>query len=178
MNPEDGRAQRGARRRALLIAATVRVIARDGVTGVTHRSVAIEAGLPGSAVSHHFASTGDLLAATLRSGTDELVTTMESPGTATVPGFARELVRLFEEESSAVKARYELYLRAGRQPETRESARLWLDLLAATARTHTADPARAAAWAAAVDGYFVQHIADGSPPDAAELARLLHAVLA
>ena len=38
----DGRRARGERRREEIIAATLRVVERDGVAGVTHRAVARE----------------------------------------------------------------------------------------------------------------------------------------
>ncbi|WP_244164897.1 TetR/AcrR family transcriptional regulator [Streptomyces silaceus] len=60
----DGRAK-GERRRRALIEATVRVIAREGASGVTHRSVAPEAGLPTTATTYCFDGIGDLLAAAL-----------------------------------------------------------------------------------------------------------------
>lgn len=174
----DGRRRRGLRRQALLIDATLRVVARKGITGVTHRSVATEAGLPGSAVSHHFASLDDLLAAALRSQTEQLVAAMTDPAADRDLGwFAAELVRLFRDDGDGVAARYELYLRAARHPGTRSSVDLWLGLLTDLARRHTDDPARITTCIAAVDGYFVQRIATGTPPDADEVEQILRTTL-
>ncbi|WP_208025806.1 TetR/AcrR family transcriptional regulator [Amycolatopsis acidicola] len=171
----DGRRRRGLRRRAVLIDATLRVVSRDGVAAVTHRAVAQEAGLPGSAVSHQFASIDELLSAALTSQTEQLVAALTD--TADLTGFAAELVRLFGADTSAVAARYELYLRAARNPATRESTGLWLGLLATVARHHTEDPVRAQTFASVVDGYFLQRISTGTPPSAAELERLIRAAL-
>src|SRR5690606_3613489 len=61
----DGRKGRGEKRRQEIIEATLRVIERDGVAGVTHRSVAREAGIPTASTTYHFATLDDLLIATL-----------------------------------------------------------------------------------------------------------------
>lgn len=61
----DGRKARGERRRREIIDATLRVVERDGVAGVTHRTVAREAGVPTASTTYHFASLDDLLLATL-----------------------------------------------------------------------------------------------------------------
>jgi DNA-binding transcriptional regulator YbjK len=52
----DRRLERGARRRAELIEATLTVVKRRGVAGVSHRTVAKVAGVSPSAALHHFAT--------------------------------------------------------------------------------------------------------------------------
>ncbi|MFD0776205.1 TetR/AcrR family transcriptional regulator, partial [Streptomonospora algeriensis] len=64
---------RGERRRAELIAATLRVVEADGVAGVTHRAVAREADVPASSAVYHFATLDDLLVAALTSVTGTYV---------------------------------------------------------------------------------------------------------
>ncbi|NEB66137.1 TetR family transcriptional regulator, partial [Streptomyces fulvissimus] len=66
----DGRRARGAETRRHLLDATVRVIERDGVTGVTHRAVAAEAGVTKSVASYHYPAVDDLLTAALRDSSD------------------------------------------------------------------------------------------------------------
>jgi AcrR family transcriptional regulator len=51
-------------RRQLLIAATVRVLARDGATGATVRVIATEAGVSPGLVTHHFGGVDALISAT------------------------------------------------------------------------------------------------------------------
>jgi AcrR family transcriptional regulator len=59
----DGRRQRGdASRRAILDAAS-RVIVDDGVGAITHRAVAVAAGVSLARVSYHFPTIDDLLVA-------------------------------------------------------------------------------------------------------------------
>jgi DNA-binding transcriptional regulator YbjK len=173
----DGRRRRGLRRRAALIEAALQVVARDGAAAVTHASVAAAAGLGRSAVSHHFDSIGDLLAAALSSGTEQLAVAMPRPDDgAGVGWFATALVDLFEADPGRVAAGYELYLLAARRPGLRPAVARWTDLLAGLAGRHTTDPDAARAWAAAVDGYFLAHLAHGTRPAADELERLLRAV--
>jgi DNA-binding transcriptional regulator YbjK len=60
------RADASERLRAAIVAATVRIVARDGVSAVTHRRVADEAGVSLSSTTWHFASKGEILEAALR----------------------------------------------------------------------------------------------------------------
>ena len=174
----DGRRRRGLRRRARLVEAALQVVARDGAAAVTHASVAAAAGLGRSAVSHHFASIDDLLAAALRSGTEQLAAAVPRPDDragADLGWFTAALVDYFETDAGRVAAGYELYLLAARQPGLRPAVARWTDLLAELADRHTGDPDAARAWVTAVDGYFLQHLAHGTRPAAAELERVLRA---
>jgi TetR/AcrR family transcriptional regulator, regulator of biofilm formation and stress response len=64
--PPTSRAEASERLREAIVAATVRIVARDGVGAVTHRRVAEEAGVSLSSTTWHFASKGDILEAALR----------------------------------------------------------------------------------------------------------------
>lgn len=176
----DGRRRRGLRRRAALLEAALHVVARDGAAAVTHASVAAAAGLPRSAVSHHFASIDDLLAAALSSGTEQLAAAVPRPDDdgGGLDWFATALVDYYEADPGRVAAGYELYLLAARQPLLRPAVARWTDLLAELAGRHTTDPDAARVWATAVDGYFLQHLAHGTRPAATELERLLGALRA
>src|SRR3954453_21638646 len=64
--PETGtRAESSRRIRDAIVAATVRIVAREGVAAVTHRRVAAEAGVSLSSTTWHFATKGDILEAAL-----------------------------------------------------------------------------------------------------------------
>lgn len=66
MGPRSNRrAEASERVREAIVAATVRVVARDGVGAVTHRRVADEAGVSLSSTTWHYASKGDILEAAL-----------------------------------------------------------------------------------------------------------------
>ena len=156
----------------------MRVIARDGVAKVSHRSVAAEAGIPKSAASYHFSSLDDLLIAALRSQTEELVAAMPNvPPDSDLRWFAGALVRLFQDNRDRVVAGHELYLLAARRPTLRPAVALWLELLTTLAQHHTDDPTNVRACVAIVDGYFFQHLATGTTPDTDELERLLRTAL-
>src|SRR3954469_4056392 len=60
------RADASERLREAIVAATVRIVAPGGVSAVTHRRVADEAGVSLSSTTWHFASKGDILEAALR----------------------------------------------------------------------------------------------------------------
>jgi TetR/AcrR family transcriptional regulator, regulator of biofilm formation and stress response len=60
------RAEASERVREAIVAATVRIVAREGVAAVTHRRVAGEAHVSLSSTTWHFATKGDILEAALR----------------------------------------------------------------------------------------------------------------
>jgi DNA-binding transcriptional regulator YbjK len=62
----DTRAEASGRVREAIVAATVRIAAREGVSAVTHRRVAAEAGVALSSTTWHFADKADILIAALR----------------------------------------------------------------------------------------------------------------
>ncbi len=60
------RAEASERVRDAIVGATVRVVAREGVSAVTHRRVASEAGVSLSSTTWHFADKSEILEAALR----------------------------------------------------------------------------------------------------------------
>ena len=60
------RAEASERMREAIVAATVRVVAREGVAAVTHRRVAAEARVSLSSTTWHFGDKADILIAALR----------------------------------------------------------------------------------------------------------------
>jgi DNA-binding transcriptional regulator YbjK len=65
---------RGQAIRDAIVAATVRIVAAEGVAAVTHRRVAAEAGVALSSTTWHFASKADILEAALAWTADSEVT--------------------------------------------------------------------------------------------------------
>ena len=59
------RAEASQRVRDAIVAATVRIVAREGVAAVTHRRVAAEARVSLSSTTWHYATKADILAAAL-----------------------------------------------------------------------------------------------------------------
>jgi TetR/AcrR family transcriptional regulator, regulator of biofilm formation and stress response len=63
--PTGTRAEASERVRDAIVAATVRIVAREGVAAVTHRRLAAEAGVALSSTTWHFAAKADILEAAL-----------------------------------------------------------------------------------------------------------------
>ena len=67
MSTDTGpRAEASRRTRDAIVAATVRIVAREGVAAVSHRRVAAEAGVALSSTTWHFAAKADILEAALQ----------------------------------------------------------------------------------------------------------------
>jgi TetR/AcrR family transcriptional regulator, regulator of biofilm formation and stress response len=63
--PTGTRAEASERVREAIVAATVRIVAREGVAAVTHRRLVAEAGVSLSSTTWHFAAKVDILEAAL-----------------------------------------------------------------------------------------------------------------
>lgn len=182
----DGRKVRGDKRRERIIDAALRVIERDGVAGVTHRTVAREAGVPTSSTTYHYKSLDDLLVATLISCAREMATKVywmidrarsreglrRSTATSAIgPSAADEVSELLADalgpRRGRTMAEYELYLLAARKPELRPAARRWLDVL--TSMVPHDDVVSLRVFLAGIDGLLIQGLIDDEPPTAAEL---------
>ncbi|KID27847.1 TetR/AcrR family transcriptional regulator [Prauserella rugosa] len=171
----DGRKARGEKRRTEIIEATLRVIERDGVTGVTHRTVAAEAGVPTTSTTYHFATLDDLLVATLiecaRDMATEVYWMIDRARSHGRGRGAEEIAKLLAEalgpKRGRTMAEYELYLLAARKPELRPAARRWLDVLTSMVRHD--DEVAFRVFLAGIDGLLIQGLIDDEPPTAEEL---------
>ncbi|HVK22832.1 MAG TPA: TetR family transcriptional regulator [Actinokineospora sp.] len=179
----DGRKARGDRRRSEIIEATLRVIEADGVAGVSHRSVAREAGVPPTSLTYHFAGLDDLLVDTLTWSaenlaveTRDLIESSRIKGGSPAAAVAALLATALGPRRGRTMAEYELYLLAARRPALRPAARLWLDVLTSLAR-HP-DEVGFRAFLAGVDGMLMQGLIDDEPPTAAELLPVVEHLLA
>ncbi len=176
----DGRRTRGQQTRKRLLDATIRVIGRDGPAGVTHRSVAAEAGLTKSLATYHFATIDELLEAALAESTEQYVREVSArlPEGCTVEELVAILAASFEERRADWLAAYELFLYAARRPALRPAARLWTDWTASLARRYTSDPLAVEAFVSAIDGIGLHALLSDDPVDAPRVARLLTRLLA
>ncbi|WP_436502142.1 TetR/AcrR family transcriptional regulator [Actinokineospora sp. HUAS TT18] len=179
----DGRKARGDRRRSEIIEATLRVIEADGVAGVSHRSVAREAGVPPTSLTYHFAGLDDLLVDTLTWSaenlaveTRDIIESSRIKGANPAAAVASLLATALGPRRGRTMAEYELYLLAARRPALRPAARLWLDVLTSLAR-HP-DEVGFRAFLAGVDGMLMQGLIDDEPPTAAELLPVVEHLLA
>jgi DNA-binding transcriptional regulator YbjK len=133
------RAEASEQVRSAIVAATVRIVARDGVGAVTHRRVAELAGVSLSSTTWHFASKDDILVAALRWTAlreVELVGEMAARVAAASPtGFdaavwARELAawvreQAVGEERAATVALYRLQLETLGRIDAKDVHRDW-----------------------------------------------------
>lgn len=179
----DGRRAKGERRRRALIEATHRVVEREGVAGVSHRTIAREAGVPPASVAYYFASIDDLLVAALLEGVDAMISEIEALRETTAPqewpwALARLLANMINEHRRRTVAEYELYLLAARRPALRPSARRWIEVAAGYINDgQGGDPGAIKALFAGIDGLLMHGLIADEPPTAEELEPALHYLL-
>ena len=122
--------------RAAIIEATIRLIGREGVDGVTHRAVAREAGVSLSSTTYHYASRDEIVSEALRHVADLEIERIArdaealAEGHADVPSIARALTawlaeQMHGDELLRVRAGYHLQLEAARRPELRAIHVAW-----------------------------------------------------
>jgi TetR/AcrR family transcriptional regulator, regulator of biofilm formation and stress response len=124
---EPVRQARGEARRLAALEAVLRVVARDGVRGLTHRAVAAEAGTSLRATTYYFASKEDLLTQAVTHYLDEriehvrgLSRALQDAGALAIPEAAEVLADLVIDEITVghdrLVAEYEFTIEATRTP--------------------------------------------------------------
>ncbi|MEV4421586.1 TetR family transcriptional regulator [Patulibacter sp. NPDC049589] len=171
--PEDGRAARGAVRRRALIDATLAVLARDGVGGVSHRAVAGHAGVAAASVRYHFGTIDELLVAAITTATEEWAATLAGHEPE---DHLKALAAFLADESrhhrERAVAEFELYLLAARRPALRPAALAWLEVAIGPLGVGM-DEVDRRAFAALLDGVCLHGLMTDDPPDAAEVEAVL-----
>jgi DNA-binding transcriptional regulator YbjK len=180
------RQARGYERVEQILRAALTVIAREGVAGVTHRTVAEEAGVPLGSLTYYFASKQDLLRDALRLHVHEDVGRLRELTDALLASGATgeqvvdAFIAQFEAGTPDV-AQFELYLEAARDPElaevATESLRAYQEVAELALRAAgVGDPAAAAGMVVAmIDGVGVHQAAAGE--QAPELRTVLPVLL-
>lgn len=106
--------------RDALLSATITVVARGGLRSLTHRAVALEAGVSHGLVRHHFGSRDALIEAALEYAVQESMSSTSMTGRVpSASGFAEGIDSLAEREADMQAFQYELLLEARRKPELR-----------------------------------------------------------
>lgn len=154
---------KGEARREALLAAVLRVLAREGATGVTHRSVAKEAGVPHAAATYYFATLDDLLVSALRRATLDQVALFESLRDPSIADFAGVLHRWVTDDRGAAIAQYELLFLAMRRDALRPDAELWYRALERAIDPESLHGARTRVTALAIDGLLLRMLWLGEP---------------
>ncbi|MFE0153375.1 TetR/AcrR family transcriptional regulator [Nonomuraea sp. NPDC059007] len=176
----DGRKARGERRRREIIEATLRVIEREGVAGVTHRSVAAEAGAPPSLALYYFATLDDLLVAALTAASGEYARQLRAiidEGRDGVDGLAQLISDAAGPGRARALAERELTMLATRRPALRPIAGHWRATVAEMARQYTDDPILIRSLVAASDGVCAGVLLDDNPIPYSEIRALLRHAL-
>lgn len=175
----SGRRPRGEARRRALLEATLAVLGREGVGGVTHRAVAAEAGVPLASTTYYFGSRDELLLAAFALAVEQDVSRLEreARGLAEEPLTAETLAdRLaamvlgwLSVGQPTLAAQVELYLQAARRPElsvlSRDWTRAYVEALTPPLAAFAVDdPLRdARVLFAALNGLFVDQLVAPEP---------------
>ncbi|MFC4560267.1 TetR/AcrR family transcriptional regulator [Nocardiopsis mangrovi] len=172
----DGRKARGRKRRAEIIEATLAVVQRDGAGGVTHRTVAEQAGITTSLSTYYFATIDDLLVAALSSVSDAYTARIRDiidHQDDRLRGLAELIVESVGPGRERALAERELSTLAARRPALQPVARRWRENVAELAATVTGDPEAIAAIVAASDGLCTALLIDNAPAQADFVHRVL-----
>ncbi|MFF9215713.1 TetR/AcrR family transcriptional regulator [Streptomyces viridosporus] len=159
-------------RRERILAATLDLIAEEGVAGVSHRKIATRAKVPLGSMTYHFTGIDELLREAFTGYADHVVAVFErhlsGAGTADQ---AREAVTdlihtLSEGPRRDLALTQELYTLAARHTAYRQLCQRWMrrsrDLL-----EHHFDPATARQLDALIEGLTLHRSLDDAPPDRA-----------
>lgn len=167
---------KGEARRQALLDAVLRVLEREGPGGVTHRSVASEAGVPVAAATYYFATLDELYLSALRRATSEQVELFAGLADADLDEFARAIHAWVFDNRGAAIAQYELMFEAMRRDALRADARLWYDALEHAIDPLGAHPERTRVTALAIDGLLLRMLWLGEPATVAGVAQSLREI--
>ena len=174
------KAPRGEARRAHILEAALRIVARTGPEALTHRRVAAEAGVPLAATTYWFASKDELVleAYALAAARDiarieSVAARIERDGVGSGDDLAAELAALaareLHGERAGLIASYALWLEAARRPGLRATSTAWTEACAALATSMmvaAGSPAPvldAQLLVAALDGLMLEQLAGDDP---------------
>lgn len=115
------------RGRDALIRATVAVVARRGLRGMTFRSVAEEAGVRNSLITYHFGSREALLVAAVQSAVSESIARSLPVDGHFDGGLVRTLVEAVRSDPDLQAFHYEVLLESRRNPQLAPLAEMLTD---------------------------------------------------
>jgi AcrR family transcriptional regulator len=161
------------------------VIAAGGLTSVTHRAVATEAGVSTASTTYHFATLDDLLQATLSSLSDAGVALLAAgaelarSGTITLVDAATAfLIHELGPNRDVFVANLELQFAAVRRPGWSAVMTDTSEAFVALIRHYVGEELPAGVIFSAAFGFAVQHVIQGSHPTDAECRMFVEALLA
>ncbi len=177
---KDGRKARGDLTVQNLISATLAIIERDGLSGVTHRSVAQQAGVSPSSAIYYFATLDDLMLAALTSAAKDYAQqfqTLLAEGHDEIGAIAEMIAQSSGAGRQRAIAERELTLLAARRPALRAIANHWRDLVTQTISKQTNDALKIQTIVALTDGICAKALVDDSPVAAKTVRNLIEAAL-
>ncbi|MEU9052572.1 TetR family transcriptional regulator [Streptomyces sp. NPDC048384] len=159
-------------RRERIIAATLDLIAEEGIARVSHRKIAVRAGVPLGSMTYHFSGMDDLLREAFSRFTDHIVAVFDAHLSAPAnPDQARQavadLVHMLSEGSGRdLVLTQELYTLAARQPAYRELTHEWMRRSRVHLEKHF-DPDTARQLDALIEGLTLHRALSRQPHDRA-----------
>jgi AcrR family transcriptional regulator len=184
-NLASSRAPGHGERRQALLSAAMRVLDRDGMRGLTYRSVAREAGVSHGLVRHHFGSRDALIhEAVLDLAERSLQSTRLESGTGRLEDLGAGTSRMITDARNLPDVDYELVLEARRRPELAPAVHALYDrYLDATRRELDRigladDEPLVRLVFAALDGLVIQMLVYGRVDEADAAIARLHELLA
>ena len=158
------------RRRERILAATLDLIADEGVAGVSHRKIAVRAEVPLGSMTYHFTGIDEVLREAFTGFADQIVAVFEQHlGHADGPERARDAVvdlihTLSDGPQRDLILAQELYTLAARRPEYRELTQAWMRRSRQLLERHfTVDTARQVD--ALIEGMILHRALDPDPHD-------------
>jgi DNA-binding transcriptional regulator YbjK len=130
--PKKPRVEENVDRREALLEAAVRVVAKQGMRGLTHRAVELEAGVPHGSTTYYFGTRRDLLVALMifmRERGEKAIEPITRGLTLTLAdrskpvdldSLAGALIAWLDASAEMELARYELQVTAARDPEMKQ----------------------------------------------------------
>jgi AcrR family transcriptional regulator len=154
--------------RDALLDATVRVVEREGLRGLTYRAVGAESGTTHALVSYHFGSRENLVREAARHASRKAVAASRLEAPESLESFAIELDAMTTEHAGVHAFLFELALESRRNPALRDDVqeqydeyrRLTGEALAAL-DIDDEDGALSRLVFAAIDGLTLQQLLDG-----------------
>jgi len=184
-NLASSRAPGHGERREALLSAAMRVLDRDGMRGLTYRSVAQEAGVSHGLVRHHFGTRDALIhEAVLDLAERSLQSTGLESGTGRLEDLGAGTSRMVTDAQNLPGVDYELVLEARRRPELAPAVHALYDrYLDATRRELdriglAGDEPLVRLVFAALDGLVIQMLVYGRVDEADAAIARLHELLA
>lgn len=160
----------------------MRVVARDGVAGLTHRRVAEAAAVPLGSTTYHFESLEDLLAAAVKyakSGSDRRMVAWQAdtrPEDDLAGALTQLIVQMTGAERDQLMVEYELYIAAIRRPALQQLSLAWDEALPAVLNEYT-DALTSRALAMTLDGITLHSIVRGEPLTPGEVEPVLRRIM-